>query len=218
MPGEADKLAASGAAADEFSEDPAGSAALDCPLRQNWIEIELVGPDGKGVANEPYEVRLADRSVLRGRLDAAGFRRVEHLPSGQHRVSFPCLQGDWVELELVGTDGNPMANEPFVVEDSDGKLHHGFLDGAGFARVMGVAPGECRVSFPERQEQHWLQIEAKLEDGTAASGRAWRVHTPDGKLIEGVLDAHGCAEVTGLTPGECTVEFPQVIIDWLAAP
>ena len=209
MPGEAGKLAASVAAADEaFSSAPAGAATFECPLRQNWIEIELVGPDGKGVPFEPYEIRLADRTVLSGKLDGSGFRRIERLPAGEHRVSFPRQQGNWVEVELVDEDGVPVAFEPFVVEDDSGRKRSGFTDDQGYALVGGLTEGSCKVSFPERQWQHRLEIELVHEDGTPAAGAAYRVHAPEGKIVEGLLDKNGFAMLPGLDPGDCTVEFP----------
>jgi hypothetical protein len=216
--GDADKLTASGAAADQsFSSEPAGTPVLDCPLMRNWLEIELVGPDGNAMAFEPYEIRLTNRTVLSGKLDAAGFQRVEHLPAGQHQVSFPRYQGEWVQLELVDQDGQPVANEPFEVEDSNGNVRKGVLDEKGFGEVGGLAPGECQVSFPERQWKHWLQLEVVRENGAPASGAPYRVHDPGGRVVVGSLDENGFAEITGLHPGECEVEFPEAINSWLSA-
>ncbi|HET8542763.1 MAG TPA: type VI secretion system tip protein TssI/VgrG [Anaeromyxobacter sp.] len=57
-------------------------------------------------------------------------------------------QEDFVELELVDDEGNPVANEPFELHLANGEVRKGRLDGGGKARVEGVPPGGCRAVFP----------------------------------------------------------------------
>lgn len=59
----------------------------------------------------------------------------------------------WIEIELKDDDGNPVAGEPYRVEVPDGSLAEGTLDEKGFARVEGIDPGNCVVSFPRRDEE-----------------------------------------------------------------
>lgn len=66
---------------------------LTAPVR-HWIAIELVGEDGRAVADEAYSVRLPGGRLVEGRLDSRGSARIEDIESaGQCRVSFPDLDG-----------------------------------------------------------------------------------------------------------------------------
>lgn len=62
---------------------------------------------------------------------------------------------DWIGIELTGRDGSPIPGEPYVVELADGRKITGKLDNLGRVRIEGVAPGECVVTFPERDAKEW---------------------------------------------------------------
>ncbi len=62
-----------------------------------WIEIELVDEAGQPVAGEPFRVELPDGRVARGSLDELGLARVEGIPSGACRVTFPRRDGEAFE-------------------------------------------------------------------------------------------------------------------------
>lgn len=59
--------------------------------RRHFLEIELLGADDIGVADEPYRVTLPDGSTRSGTLDRKGMARVDDLPEGLCRVTFPGL-------------------------------------------------------------------------------------------------------------------------------
>lgn len=62
---------------------------------------------------------------------------------------------DWIEIELLDEEGNPVPGEKYEIDLPDGTLAKGSLDGDGFARVDGVLPGNCQVSFPELDKEAW---------------------------------------------------------------
>ena len=62
---------------------------------------------------------------------------------------------DWVAIELVTPQGQPVPREPFAIELPDGKRVFGKLDNLGRIRVEGVEPGACKVTFPERDGKEW---------------------------------------------------------------
>jgi len=69
----------------------------------HWIEIELIGEDGKPVPHEKYEVKLSDGSVKEGTLDEHGWARVESRPAEDCEVTFPELDKEaWEFIEAVG--------------------------------------------------------------------------------------------------------------------
>jgi type VI secretion system secreted protein VgrG len=62
---------------------------------------------------------------------------------------------DWIELEMVNEDGEPAAGERYTIELPDGSVAEGTLDQKGYARVEGVKPGNCKVSFPNLDKKNW---------------------------------------------------------------
>jgi hypothetical protein len=76
-----------------------GQAGDKLRLR-TWIEIQLIGEDGKGIAGEAYEIRLPGGTIVSGTLDDGGVARVENIAAGTCQVSFPNLDQDaWVPVE-----------------------------------------------------------------------------------------------------------------------
>jgi type VI secretion system secreted protein VgrG len=61
----------------------------------------------------------------------------------------------WVEIELVDEQGNPVPGERYEIKTPDGRLAKGTLDGKGFARVSGIDPGNCEITFPELDKDAW---------------------------------------------------------------
>lgn len=61
----------------------------------------------------------------------------------------------WIEIELLDEEDAPVSGERYEIELPDGTFAKGTLDGDGFARVDGIKPGECKVSFPELDKEAW---------------------------------------------------------------
>jgi uncharacterized Zn-binding protein involved in type VI secretion len=61
----------------------------------------------------------------------------------------------WVEIELQGPDGKPVPNEAYRIEAPDGSVHEGSTDERGVARVDGIDPGNCKITFPALDKQAW---------------------------------------------------------------
>ncbi|WP_339721999.1 hypothetical protein [uncultured Paraglaciecola sp.] len=61
----------------------------------------------------------------------------------------------WIEIELLDEEDAPVPGEKYQIELPDGSIAKGTLDGDGFARVDGVKPGECKVTFPELDKEAW---------------------------------------------------------------
>jgi len=59
---------------------------------KHWIDIKLVDHDEKPIANEDYILYLADGSILKGKLDGNGSKRIDNVPPGRWYVRFPNLQ------------------------------------------------------------------------------------------------------------------------------
>jgi uncharacterized protein (DUF2345 family) len=63
-------------------------------------------------------------------------------------VSPEQLRQDWIEIKLRDDVGRAVPNVPYEIKLPNGIVVKGTLDGDGFARLDGVRPGECEVSFP----------------------------------------------------------------------
>lgn len=61
----------------------------------------------------------------------------------------------WVEIELVDEKGEPVGGEEYWVRTSSGKALTGRLGSDGRARVRGVEPGTCEVTFPNLNATDW---------------------------------------------------------------
>jgi hypothetical protein len=54
----------------------------------------------------------------------------------------------WIAIRLVDQDNRPVPGEAYRVKLPDGSLVEDDLDEHGSARIMGIDPGTCQVSFP----------------------------------------------------------------------
>jgi type VI secretion system secreted protein VgrG len=61
----------------------------------------------------------------------------------------------WIEIEMIGEDGSPIAGERYEVKLPDGSVSTGTLDGNGLARIEGFEPGNCEISFPDLDQDAW---------------------------------------------------------------
>jgi len=61
----------------------------------------------------------------------------------------------WVEIELVDEEEQPVPGEKYEITLPDKTVAKGTLDAKGFARVDGVDPGSCKVTFPELDKDAW---------------------------------------------------------------
>ncbi len=62
----------------------------------------------------------------------------------------------WIEIEMVDEDDKPVPGQPYEITLPDGEtVASGTLDEKGFARVDGIEPGTCKVTFPELDKEAW---------------------------------------------------------------
>ncbi len=62
----------------------------------------------------------------------------------------------WIEIELVDEDKKPVPGERYRITLPDGTtLAEGTLDEKGRARVDGIDPGTCKVTFPDLDKDAW---------------------------------------------------------------
>jgi len=62
----------------------------------------------------------------------------------------------WIEIEMVDEDKRPVPGEKYRITLPDGEtVAEGTLDDKGFARVDGIDPGNCKITFPELDKEAW---------------------------------------------------------------
>ncbi len=59
---------------------------------------------------------------------------------------------DWIEIELVDEEGNPVTNEDYVLHLPDGKERRGKLNGSGYAEEKDIPPGKVDIEFPNLKD------------------------------------------------------------------
>jgi hypothetical protein len=60
------------------------------------------------------------------------------------------------------------------------------------------------------QTKTWIAIELKDKKGRPVVGEPYRIELPDGRVVEGTLDAVGCGGVDHIDPGTCSLSFPRL--------
>ena len=162
------------------------SLIAPCPLTTNipvhWIEIELLGEDGKPIPDEPYGIQCPNGSVYEGNLDRNGFARHDGIDAGTCLVWFRQLAGTAWDSPVPS---NPVAHKRAAASPDStfgAKLHS-----AG-----------------------WISIALVGEDGRPVEGERYEIQLPDGKMERGILDEQGEALLVGIPQGTCQVSFPDL--------
>ena len=61
----------------------------------------------------------------------------------------------WIAIELVDELGKRVAYEDYRITLPDGSAVEGCLDQKGRAKIFGIDPGTCKVSFPNFDAKDW---------------------------------------------------------------
>jgi len=61
----------------------------------------------------------------------------------------------WIEIRLRDQEDQPIPGEKYRITLPDGTVAEGTLDENGEARVEGIDPGTCEVTFPELDKDSW---------------------------------------------------------------
>jgi hypothetical protein len=59
---------------------------------------------------------------------------------------------DFIEIELKDVEGNPIADEEYILTLPDGSIRQGRVDRNGYAKEERIAPGKCLIRFPNIQD------------------------------------------------------------------
>jgi hypothetical protein len=64
----------------------------------------------------------------------------------------------WIAIELIGEDDKPVPGAAYRIILVDGTTSEGTLDSKGSARVDGIDPGTCVVTFPKLDQDAWNPV------------------------------------------------------------
>lgn len=64
----------------------------------------------------------------------------------------------WIAIKLVDENNFCVPGEAYRITLPDGTKVEGDLDKKGFARIKGIDPGTCEVTFPKIDSHDWKHI------------------------------------------------------------
>lgn len=70
------------------------NATTGCQQQVTWIEIRLIDMEGNPVPQKKYQITTPDGNVVSGALDSDGLARVDNIPPGTCKITFPELDQD----------------------------------------------------------------------------------------------------------------------------
>lgn len=162
------------------------------------LEFELLDQDGEPFGGAAWVVSGPDGEVRRGRLSSLGYTYLPDVPPGQYTIRFPALEEDepleeaeFLDIELVSTEGVPLGGFEYIATFSDGSRWEGVLDDNGRAHLSPVPPGDFDVIFPA--------IDAAPEDD--APDRDADAHDEDDASDAAPEDDAAEDDTTDPTPG-----------------
>ncbi len=64
----------------------------------------------------------------------------------------------WIEIELIDENDEPVPGEKYRVTLPDESVAEGTLNEKGFARIDGIDPGTCQITFPRLDKETWEKV------------------------------------------------------------
>ncbi|MFZ4573571.1 MAG: hypothetical protein ACOYN0_04190 [Phycisphaerales bacterium] len=124
------------------------------------------GKGGSAVAPAaPEEAKAADNAdpgeISEAKAKAAETGKGKYAPVTTKAFKPPTpeeakVKTSWIEIELIDEADQPVPGEAYKVTLPDGStVAEGTLDHKGFARIEGIDPGTCKVTFPRLDKEAW---------------------------------------------------------------
>jgi hypothetical protein len=79
--------------------------------------------------------------------------KFDDLELGRGQESGLLLFKDWINIELIDREGNPIPNEEYILRLPDGHTRRGKLDNNGQAQEEDIPPGSVFVEFPDSEDE-----------------------------------------------------------------
>src|SRR2546423_1119799 len=104
----------------------------------------------KADPGEVEEIKAEQRPTKRGKYGSGKGKPYQPPESKEEKK-----KKSWIEIEMVDEDGKPVVGMEYQVKMSDDSVKSGTLDEKGFARIEGMEPGTCKVTFPKLDQDAW---------------------------------------------------------------
>lgn len=113
---------------------------------------ELAEEADEADPGEVEALKAAQRQSGAGKYGAVKTKPAPSSDAGEERGA----KKSWIEIVLVDKNNKPVPGEPYRITLPDGVAKvQGTLDEKGFARVDGIDPGQCQVTFPRLDKGTW---------------------------------------------------------------
>lgn len=97
------------------------------------------------------EAKIESQQLKTGKYKPATVKAFKP-PEGEEKK----VKTSWIEIVLIDEADQPVPGEPYEITLADGEtVASGTLDHKGFARVEGIEPGTCKVTFPRLDKDAW---------------------------------------------------------------
>jgi hypothetical protein len=61
----------------------------------------------------------------------------------------------WIEIQMLNEGKKPVVGQSYRITLPDETVAEGTLDQNGLARIEGIEPGDCKVTFPKLDKNAW---------------------------------------------------------------
>ena len=190
--------------------DPSRPVPTEEPQVTDWLGLRLVDAEDAPVVDEPFEVRLPDGTIEKGRTDHEGRARYDGVRRGRCQIVFPRIWlTEWRDVQRG--EASPGADGAGEASSEPGS---NAAKPAADASEPEQSPSEL-VAEPEDgcpPGTTWLAVEVEDSEGRAVVGLELEITRTDGQPISQVTDGLGRVEVKGL--GDCVCSVRASSGDW----
>lgn len=129
------------------------------PQAKDGTECSVLAPTEPTVANDADDANPGQVETVKQQQRQTGTGKYGSTPvtpfSPPETPEDKLIETTWIEIVLVDKNNNPVAGETYKCVLPDNRVKIGTLDAKGFARIEGIQPGTCQVSFPNRDGRSW---------------------------------------------------------------
>ncbi|HBZ69702.1 MAG TPA: type VI secretion system tip protein VgrG [Deltaproteobacteria bacterium] len=128
---------------------PAGEGSAETP-------VTPLAPSEAEPADDADPGKMAEAKAYQQQTGTGKYGKRSLTPFQSTPESQKDPKKTWIEIELVDEEGKPVPGEGYEVTLPDGtQIARGSLDHKGVARIEGIDPGSCKITFPRLDKDAW---------------------------------------------------------------
>lgn len=146
---------------DDWIADPGARAAL-LAMYEATYGLHGFGERGVDLRDMHAYVRPhLEEALRRGDLVVLGVEELDEAREGEGEEPKDAGGGDekeektWIGIKLVDEKGRPVPRRKYRIKLPNFETREGTLDDKGEARINGIDPGDCEITFPRTHEEDW---------------------------------------------------------------